>query len=424
MEKPQQPGLAGADGSQRHAPFTAAELRQVSTHITTQWFLPVEGNRLTLMEVDPWRVHAYWNVAEAKLAAARSSLADGGPDAALVLRFTDLSPGTPDLAPPHPRFDIEVQQARNNWYIGLWRDAKHYSAELGLRAADGAFVALVRSNEVSTPRAGASPEIDFRHLEVRPPRALEAQRAVSGAFPSDELLRDLFPRRLPPVDDYPFAVAEPSGVVVEEPPFPVLGRARDDVGPADVSWDGAGAGQTAAASPDAAAGTGNDFFPRIPAAEIDPYRAIARGEKASVLARIGVPLPPLAAETVAPAVDLEPQPLPIPPSGGTAEAGGYSLGGAGPAEGTASVWQPVVPLEAVLAGAVSSPGSAGWPVQAAAELVVGGRSTPGTALTLCGRPVAVHDDGTFALRLAIEPGSELAELLRHLCSRRADEGER
>jgi hypothetical protein len=38
--------------------------------------------------------------------------------------------------------------------------------------------------------------------------------------------------------------------------------------------------------------------------------------------------------------------------------------------------------------------------------------------------VAVHDDGTFTLRLPIEPGFELADLIRHLCSRRADEGER
>lgn len=423
MENSQQPGQAGPDGSRRHAPFSATELRQVSTHVTTQWFLPVEGNRLTLMEVDPWRVHAYWNVAEADLAAARSRVPDGGGDAVLVLRFTDLSPGTPDLAPPHPRFDIEVQQARNNWYIGLWRDAKHYSAELGLRAPDGTFVGLVRSNEVSTPRAGASPEIDFRHLEVRPPRALEAQRAVSGAFPSDALLRDLFPRRLPPVDDYPFAVAEPSGVVVEEPPFPALATARDEVGPGDFSWDGAVADETAAASHDAAACTGSEF-PLIPAAEIDPYRAQARKDKARVLARIGVPLPPIAEESVAPAVALEPQPLPIPPAAAAAEAGGYSLGAAGPAAGGSSVWQAAVPLEAVLAAAVSSPGSAGWPVQATAELVVGGRSTPGTALTLCGRPVAVHDDGTFTLRLPIEPGFELADLIRHLCSRRADEGER
>jgi hypothetical protein len=428
-ENHKKPGSAGTSATRRHtpagpAPFSATELRQISTHITTQWFLPVEGSRLTLMEIDPWRVHAYWNVAEADAAAARASLPAAGRDAVLVLRFTDLTPGTSDLAPPHPRFDVEVQQLRNNWYIGLWRDAKHYSAEIGLRAPDGTFVGLVRSNEVVTPRAGPSPEVDFRHLEVRPPRTLEVRPMVSGTSPADDLLRDLFPKRLPPVDEYPFVVADASRVFVEEPPFPSL-AAQEDVGPADVSWDGAAADETADALRAEAAGSAEEF-PTIPAAEIEPYRALARGERARVLARIGVPLPPVADETVAPVVDLEPQPLPIPLArpAAVAESGGYSLGSTEGGGGGASVWQAAVPLEAVLAAVVSSPGQSIWPVQALVDLVVHGRSTSATPLTLCGEPVPVHDDGTFTLRLPVDTGPELAELVRRLCGRYADKDDR
>lgn len=394
-------------------PFSATELRQVSSHISTQWFLPVEGSYLTLMEIDPWRVHAYWSVAQADLVAAQSGLPDAGHDARLVLRFTDLSPGTPDVAPPHARFDIEVQGVRNNWYVGLWRDARHYSAELGLRAADGAFAALVRSNEVVTPRAGPSPEADFRHLEVRPPRALEVQQLTSGAFPNDDLLVELFPRRLAPVDEYPFVVAQPSGVVVEEPPFPTL-DAVGEVAPAELSWDAAGTAGERDGAADA-----SERFPQISAAEIDPYRAVARGERARVLARIGVPLPLVAGDAVAPAVDLEPQPLPIPFA--AADTCGYSLGGPQMGADGALAWQPAIPLEAVLAGAVSSPGQGVSPVQVTVELVVHGRCTSMTSLTLCGEPVPVRNDCSFRLRLPVEPGSELAELVRRLCGRRADE---
>jgi len=411
-------------------PFTATELRQVSTHITTQWFLPVEGNRLTLLEIDPWRVHAYWNVAEADLAAARTGLLDEGRDAVLVLRFTDLSPGTFDAAPPHPRFDVEVQQARNNWYIGLWRDAKHYSAELGLRAPAGRFVGLVRSNEVVTPRSGPSPEVDFRHLEVRPPRTLQAQRAAGGTERNDTLLRDLFPKRLPPVDDYPLAVAETAGGVVEEPPFPAIDAERGDVAPAAASWEAVGAADARSDAAAAATAGAADAFPVIPAAEIEPYRALARRERARVLARIGPPLPPVAEEGVSPTVELQPQPLPIPPGNRPVDEartepggdgyGGYSLGGSQAPWGGASVWQPAIPLEAVLAAVVSSPGQGEWPVQASVELVVRGRNTSASPLTLCGERVEVGDDGTFTLRLPLEQGTELAELIRRLCSRYGD----
>lgn len=318
-----------------------------------------------------------------------------------------------------------MQEARNNWYIGLWRDARHYSAELGLRVPDGTFVALVRSNEVVTPRAGPSPEVDFRHLEVRPPRLLESQRAAGGTFPNDELLRDLFPKRLPPVDDYPFVVAEASGAVVEEPPFPTLAVAGD-VGPADVAWDVVGAADGRGEAAHGGVAETSDDFPAIPSSEIDPYRALAREERARVLARIGVSLPPVAEETVSPAAALEPRPLPIPRAQAApdAEAGGYSLGGAGAAGGGDPAWQPAIPLEAVLAALVSSPGQGVWPVQATAELVVHGRSTSASPLTLCGAPVPVQDDGGFTVRLSVGPGSELSGLVRRLCSQHADGGDR
>jgi hypothetical protein len=54
------------------------------------------------------------------------------------------------------------------------------------------------------------------------------------------------------------------------------------------------------------------------------------------------------------------------------------------------------------------------------ELVVRGRNTSASPLTLCGERVEVGDDGTFTLRLPLEQGTELAELIRRLCSRYGD----
>jgi hypothetical protein len=402
------------------APFSAVELRQISTHITTQWFLPVEGNRLTLLEIDPWRVHAYWNVAEADLAAARASLPDPGGGAALVLRFTDLSPRTADAAAPHPRFDIEVQQARNNWYIGLWRDAKHYAAELGLRAPDGAFVGLLRSNEVVTPRSGPSPELDFHLLEVRPPRVPAVRHAATGADPNEGLLRDLYPKRLPRGEVYPLAAAEITGGALDEPPFPAL---PGEVAPPAGSWEAVDSAEAARA---ATAGA-TDAFPEVPSAEIDPYRAAARQAKARALADLGSDLPAVTEEAVSPSdVHLEPQPLPAavtrPAEAWVRAEGGYSLGGTHAPEGAAA-WQPVIiPLEAVIAGATSSPHLEPVPPEVFVDLVIRGRRTGIGQITLCGEPVQAQDDGSFSVSLPLELGTELAEVVRRWCARHGGGG--
>jgi hypothetical protein len=385
----------------------------------------VEGNRLTLLEVDPWRVHAYWNVAEADLAAARAALGASGLDAPLVLRFADLSPGAPEGAAPHPRFDVEVERARNSWYVGLWRDAKHYLAELGLRVPDGRFVPLVRSNEVVTPRAGPSPELDFRHLEVRSPRVLPAQRPASGMADTDRLLRDLFPKRVLIDDDYPLAVAQASAVPLDEPPFPRLETEAPD--PARDGWETPTARDQTTAPGDAQAGG----FPEVDPAEIDPYRDAAREAKARLLEKIGVGLPPVAEEAVSPVdVHLETQPLPVPAaavllaapgSRDDAAAGAHVAPSPDRPAGGPNAWWPDIPLEAVLAGVISSPGQGTSPVQVTVELVVRGHNRSPSPLTLCGERVPADADGGFAVRLPVPRGTELAELLHRLCRQRGDE---
>lgn len=419
-------GPAAAPGKREAAPrpFSADELRRISARITTEWFRPVETRCLTLLEIDPWRVHAYWNIAESDLAAARASL-PGGRDAALVLRFADLSPG----AAAHESFDIEVRGASNNWYVDLWRDARRYAAELGLRAADGAFVGLARANELETPRGGPSPELDFRQLEVRSPSPAQAGvpagQAASVADLSGILLRDLFPKRLPLDEGFPLAIAEPSGAPLDEPAFPVLAPDED--------VDAAAAGPTPSpAGGDACPGSGADF-PRIEAAEIETYRELARQARVRLLAGLPSDLPPVAPEAVAPGgVELTARPLPIPPpdrtvGGRPGEAGSDAgLVSSDPPHdqvSTASSSAPEVRLDALLAGAVFSPGRGGLPGWVSADLVIRGRGEPGSRLLLFGERLAVDADGGFTLRLPLRHGPELAALLRRLRERDGDRGD-
>ena len=422
------------------APFTAAELRRISNEITTNWFRPVEANRLTLLEIDPWRLHAYWTVAETDFAAAKASLPGDPEDATLVLRFTDLSPRT-NGTPPHGHFDIEVEQASNNWYIDLWRDAKHYAAALGWRGADGTFVSLARSNEVVTPRGGPSPELAFRNMEVRTPGLPGMQPSAVSTAPAanDALLLELFPKRLLPEDGYPLALPEASDTILDEPAFPKL-----DAAPT----------QTTAPDQPAAAEEPSDGrgFPAIGPAEIEHYRTLAKKTKLRVLSNIATHLPPVAPDTVSPTdVELIPQPLPewasVPEAApgdlpaDTAVMDEATVETASTAEdvfgayddnlaydllakpeppyppATTATGQPHLPLEAMLASTVFSPGRDDSPVEVSAHLVIQGRGTPDSSLLLLGERVRVQADGSFRVELPLDHGPELSELLHRLRGR-------
>ena len=444
-------------------PFSAAELRRISKQISAEWFRPVEASRLTLLEIDPWRVHAYWNLAEDEIAAARACMphdfGGGGSDAALVLRFTDLSPETGEAA-HHAHFDVEVEGASNNWYVDLWRDARRYSAELGVKAIGGSFIPLVRSNEVVTPRGGPSPELAFRHLEVRAPRPLETSEAVGtgAAAHSDALLKDLYPQRLLPEHGYPLAVAEGSDVLFEEPEFPDLGGGLEEA-----------ADEPAAATEvppmddvrnDPQATPGGPGFPLIERAEIERYHALAGKTKARVSANLAGHLPPVDRETVSPTdVELVSQPLPawahaLPggePDTAAAGAGAGEIAaadtasaGAQPADiapgdrsgqdlapkpeplfppGTGSTGQTPYALERLLSDSGSSPGSGGLPVDGSVHLLIEGVSSPDRLPTIFGERVETQADGSFRVQLPLQRGPELAELLYRLRGRYGDRNE-
>jgi len=463
------PQLTGA-AALASEPFSAEELRRISKQISAQWFRPIESSRLTLLEIDPWRVHAYWNVPEDEIAAIRARLphhfGSGVSEPALVLRFTDLSPDTSEAA-HHPHFDIEVEGASNNWYIDLWRDAKHYSAELGLKAGDGTFIALVRSNEVVIPRGGPSPELAYRNLEVRTPRPVETREvATTGATAhSDALLKDLFPKRLPLEDGYPLAVAEASGEPLEEPDFPELGGEPEEEVDEPLSvLEAPVVDDVRSAKAPAAGGSG---FPVIDKAEIAQYHSLARKIKARLSSDLARHLPPVDLETVSPSnVELVPQPLPVwmnavpevepdttaantedikaatnagditaavmapadmastglPSEGASAAdsaAGdllGYNLAPKPEPPvppGTTSAGYMPYALEGLLADTVFSHNHGSSPLDGV-YLLIQGKIEPDRRLTLFGERVETQVDGSFRLQLPLQRGPELAELLYRL----------
>jgi hypothetical protein len=442
-------------------PFTAKELRRISQEISAKWFRPVENSHLTLLEIDPWRLHAYWNVTEDEIAAARARMphdfGGGGDKSALVLRFTDLSPDTGQAA-HHPHFDIEVEGASNNWYIDLWRDAKNYSAELGPKAADGTFIALVRSNEVVTPRGGPSPELAFRNLEVRTLRPVESRvAAATGATAqSDALLKDLYPKRLPLEDGYPLAVAEASGEPLEEPDFPELGVVPEEE--VDEPLTAMEAPVMDAERSGEAPAAGGSGFPVIDREEIEQHLSLVRKIKARLSGDLAGYLPPVDLEAVSPSdVELVPQPLPewvnaVPKAepdtaasnvedivaAVTSPAAAASISraceGASPENnaagnrpgydlapkpeppfppGTTSAGYMPYALEVLLADTVFSHNRGSSPLDGV-YLLIQGKIEPDRPLTLFGERIETQVDGSFRVQLPLQCGPELTELLYRL----------
>jgi len=432
-------------------PFSPAELRQIGAEISAQCFRPIETRHLTLMAVDPWNLHVSWFVAAADLALARASLPGQGQGAVLLLRFTDASPGNEGMA-AQSHFDVEVDASSHNWYVNLWRDARHYSAELGLRGADGTFICLVRSNEIVTPRAGPSPEFNFSERQVRAPDALQAVPLTQHTEVSDVLLRDLFPRwNAPQQDAYPVVVvsAEAAGNPLPEPAFPrmIPELPAIDVAPA-VANDARGAllpgfaTTVAATQPEP---TGD--FPFIAAADIASWHEQALNTRRQVLAAVATPmpaLPQLVPGMVAPTdVTLPAQPLPflsaappvlslVPGSGPVPDAEADRVLPEDRLTNEQTHWRandalvkpsmvaqahaanhPCVALEALLTSALGSSAQRQYPVRAAAQLVIEGQAAPDTLLTLYGKPVPLQPGGQFSVQLPLPSGPDLAAVLQH-----------
>jgi hypothetical protein len=120
-------------------------------------------DRLVILVRDPYWVFLWWELTDSTLAHGRRVIAS---DAQLVLRLYDITAVDWDGGNHHTQFDIEVWDATGNWYVDLGRPGSSFVAELGLRARDGRFLALLRSNFVTLPRDGMSPVVDEEWMVV------------------------------------------------------------------------------------------------------------------------------------------------------------------------------------------------------------------------------------------------------------------
>jgi len=132
----------GKNNQQAESGNEQEQLRSLLEAVSQESSLPASGTELILLEVDPHRAHAYWNIDPAQASSSDP----------LVLRVFDITDsGAIDQA--SQVFDVEVQGCQGRWYLDLWRDNRTFVTEIGYRQPDGSLKLLARSNEVSTPVA-------------------------------------------------------------------------------------------------------------------------------------------------------------------------------------------------------------------------------------------------------------------------------
>ena len=128
---------------------------------------------LVLAVVDPYAVHAFWEVTQADLGKARSQILDNSGSAQAILRFYEAGSKEGVEDRETTSFDINVDLRPCNWYVHLWSAGKSFCVELGLKGETGRFIPLATSNTAHTPRARPALKVKEQFLRVERGKAGE-----------------------------------------------------------------------------------------------------------------------------------------------------------------------------------------------------------------------------------------------------------
>ena len=125
-----------------------AELIAVSEEVSSYFPRPVSDTLVTLMEVDPYTIYAYWNVEPSRMESMLDTLRDAEPEGSLTLRVHTLLSDAQNTCESF--FDSEIQGMQSSIYINV-TPLTSYVAEIGLLDSDDGFFVLAKSNKVITP---------------------------------------------------------------------------------------------------------------------------------------------------------------------------------------------------------------------------------------------------------------------------------
>jgi len=145
---------------------------------------------ISLMICSPYQLYAYWEIQKHQEIEALRVLGGTWDQVRSILRVYNLTRDTQGGS----FFDLELGGGADRWFINVEPD-QSYRVEIGLLHADGRFVLLARSNDVTTPRVTMSDILDEEWMGID----FEHMYALSGGFEpgsSSASLRILMEERL------------------------------------------------------------------------------------------------------------------------------------------------------------------------------------------------------------------------------------
>jgi hypothetical protein len=114
-----------------------------------------------------------------------------------ILRLIEVDTGATTNTTERVAREIAIHGGVANWYIDVQDPPKSYRVDIGYMADNGRFVALARSNSITTPSPGSSDALDQNWHDIA--KDYERIYSLSGGYaeqPSSDDLRELFEERL------------------------------------------------------------------------------------------------------------------------------------------------------------------------------------------------------------------------------------
>ena len=145
-------------------------------------------SRVVLLPVEPYLIHAYWDVTSNDIEKAKQRLGDDYGQSQAVLRFYDVTNIIYDGTNAHGFFDVDIDLQAKDWYVDLWSPDKSYFVDLGFKTGDGFFLSIARSSVAKTPCAWPAPKVDEHYMLV----AEDAKNGLSKIkVPEEPICDDL-----------------------------------------------------------------------------------------------------------------------------------------------------------------------------------------------------------------------------------------
>jgi hypothetical protein len=139
-------------------------------------------DRIAALVRSPDSLYVYWEITDEGIAKARKALGPAGEHGWCNLRVYDTTNVAFDGINAHSYFDVTVDRGARDYFFDLRRPASSAHVEIGIKSAEGFFVAIARSGRADFPRKGPSPNHSLEWMTVTSDDAPPAARPYQSRY--------------------------------------------------------------------------------------------------------------------------------------------------------------------------------------------------------------------------------------------------